>query len=192
MRSSSEPMLGGSPNDPRARSYGQIISEPLVPDVSARRINPGDGELLRSLMLAATQAPAHALEHRVLKARPCEAWDYLAAERATADRRAIFVLAPPEAAVGEGLLWCSLRRRCPIADLGWWWLHRPVEATPAEQELYDAVARWAAERGVESLVAAADDHREVASLMRSGFTHRGVAPDGHRPVLTRPTVAAPI
>jgi len=192
VRSSSEPMLGGSPNDTGPRSYRQDISEHPVPDVSARRVAPGDGELLRSLMLAATQTPAHAMDHRVLKARSCEAWDCLAAERATADRQAIFVLAPPDAATGEGLLWCSLRRSCPIADLGWWWLHRPVEATPAEQELYDAVARWAAERGVESLVAAADDHREVASLMRSGFTHRGVAPDGHRPVLARPTVAAPI
>ena len=192
VRSSSEPMLGGSPTDAGARSYRHDISEPLVPDVSARRVTPGDGELLRSLMLVATKAPTHAVEHRVLKARPCEAWDCLAAERATDDQRAIFVLAPPEAVTGEGLLWCSLRRSCPIADLGWWWLHRPIEATPAEQDLYDAVARWAAERGVESLVAAADDHREVASLMRSGFVHRGVAPDGHRPVLARPTVAAPI
>jgi hypothetical protein len=188
-RSSSEVSLGGSPTGPGARSYRQDISPTALSDVSARRVAPGDGELLRSLMLAATKVPALAVEHRVFKARSCQDWDCLAAERATADRRAIFVLASPEASTGEGLLWCALRRSCPIADLGWWWLHRPVEATPAEQALYDEVARWAAERGVESLVAAADDHREVASLVRAGFVHRGVAPDGHRPVLARPTVS---
>lgn len=182
-------MLGGSPTGTGAQPYRRAISHTALSDVSARRVTPDDGELLRSLMLAATKTPALAVEHRVFKARPCQDWACLAAERASADRRAIFVLAPPDASTGEGLLWCSVRRACPIADLGWWWLHRPVEATPAEQALYDEVARWAAERGVESLVAAADDHREVASLVRAGFVHRGLAADGHRPVLARPTVS---
>jgi len=190
VRSSSVPSLGGSPTGAAARPYRQAIDAPDLSEVSARRVAPDDGELLRGLMLAATTAPAHAVEHRVLKARPCEAWDCLAAERATAEDRAIFVLAPPAAPTGEGLLWCSLRKACPVADLGWWWIHRPVEATPVERSLYEVVAEWAAEHGVATLVAAADDHRERASLLRAGFVHRGVASDGHRAVLTRPIAAS--
>jgi len=136
-------------------------------------------------MLAATQVPARRVEHRVFAARSPADWDHLAAERSTADDRAVFVLAEPRAPAGEGLLWCTLRSAGAVADLGWWWIHRPYEGTPAERELFEQAAAWAATSGATRLVSAADDHREQASLVRAGFVHHGIASDGHRPVLTR-------
>jgi hypothetical protein len=100
------------------------------------------------------------------------------------------VLAPPAAAIGEGLVSCSMQRSCAVADLGCWWIHRPSEGTPAECALFELAAGWAGERGATTLVAAADDPREQASLVRAGFAHRRSIADGHRPVLTRPATAA--
>lgn len=189
VRQSSVRVPEGSPTDAAARPYRQPMREPLLTEASARRIGPGDGELLRWLMLAATQLPALTVEHRVFDARSTTEWDRLAADRATSDRRAIAVLAAPGATTGDGLLWCNLRKVGPVADLGWWWLHRPAEDTPAERSLFEVVAAWAAERGAATLVAAVDDHREQVSLVRAGFVHRGLAADGVRPVLTRSTAA---
>ena len=180
---------GGSPTDAPAWSYRHHISGPLFFEATARRITAGDGELLRWLMLAATQLPSRAVEHRVFEARSAADWDQLAADRATSDRRAIFALAAPGASTGEGLVSCSMQRRCAVADLGCWWIHRPAEGTAAEVALFELVAEWAAERGAATLVAAADDPREQASLVRAGFVHRRTATDGHRPVLSRPTAA---
>ena len=178
----------GSPTDAPARSYRDGISGPLSSEATARRITAGDGELLRWLMLAATQVPSRSVEHRVLEARSSTEWDRLAADRATSDRRAIFVLAAPGAATGEALVSCSIRRGA-VADVGCWWIHRPAEDTPEERSLLELVAAWAAERGATTIVAAADDQREQASLVRAGFVHRRVASDAHRPVLTRRTTA---
>lgn len=180
----------GSPTDVMARPYREHISGPLFFEATARRITAGDGELLRSLMLAATQLPSRTVEHRVFDARSSADWDRLAADRATSDRRAIFALAAPGASTGEGLVSCSVQRTCAVADLGCWWIHRPAEGTAAEVALFELVAEWAAERGATTLVAAADDPREQASLLRAGFVHRRTATDGHRPVLTRPTAVA--
>jgi hypothetical protein len=140
-------------------------------------------------MLAATHAPALAIEHRVFAARTPAEWDRLAADRATSDERAVFVIAAPAAPTGEGVLWSFLRRGHLVADLGWWWIHRAVEGTPAERGLFDEVAAWAAIRGATTMATAADDLREQASLLRAGFVHHGVAADGRRPVLRRRAVA---
>jgi hypothetical protein len=140
-------------------------------------------------MLAATHPPALTIEHRVFAARTSAEWDRLAADRATAEERAVFVLAAPAAPMGDGVLWGFVRRGHTMADLGWWWIHRVVEGTPAERALFDEVAAWAAGRGATMLATAADDHREQASLLRAGFVHHGLAADGHRPVLTRRAVA---
>lgn len=83
------------------------------------------------------------------------------------------------------MLWCTLRSAGAVGDLGWWWIHRPVEGTTAERELVEQAAAWAAAGGATRLVAAAADHREQAGLVRAGFVHHGLASDGHRPVLTR-------
>ena len=176
-----------SPTDDMARSYRQGISGPLISEAHARRITADDGELLRWLMLAATQVPSLSVEHRVLEARSSTDWDRLAEDSSTSDRRAIFVLAFPSATTGEGLLSCSMRGTGEVAELSCWWIHRPAEGTSAERALFEQVASWAAQRGATTLVAAADDHREQVSLLRAGFLHRGVASDGHRPVLTRRT-----
>lgn len=180
----------GSPTDDLARSYRDHIGGPLFFEATVRRITAGDGELLRWLMLAATQVPSRSVDHRVFEARSSADWDQLAADRATSDRRAIFVLDSPHSATGEGLVSCAMPRKCAVADLGCWWIHRPAEGTAEELALFEMVAAWAAERGATTLVAAADDQREQASLVRAGFVHRRTATDGHRPVLTRSTASA--
>ena len=140
-------------------------------------------------MLAATHAPALTIEHRVFAARTPAEWDRLAADRAHSDERAVFVIAAPETSTGDGMLWTFARRGHPVADLGWWWIHRPAEGTPAERALFDEAAAWAAARGATVLATAADDLREQASLMRVGFVHHGVAADGRRAVFRRRAVA---
>ncbi|HEX4868664.1 MAG TPA: hypothetical protein VFV32_13725 [Acidimicrobiales bacterium] len=141
-------------------------------------------------MLAATQTPSLTIEHRRFAARSAADWDQLAADRATSDERTVFVLVAPSPPSGEGLLWCCTRPTCRVADLGWWWMHRPVEGTAAELDLYDAVVAWVAERGATTLASAVTEQREEASLVRAGFVHHGLAADGHRPLLVRRTLVA--